>query len=204
MINQKSKNKSRNLSAGFTLVEMLVAIAVFMSVMVVAVGALMSIINANKKNQAIKNVVDNVTFALDSISRDMRSGMNYKCSTDGSSYTTDNCINNATNGVNYIQYTMPDKITNVYYRFLLNSNPQLILGYGNIQKCLGSGCPSINWQSMTAPTSTVNVKNMKFYVLGIGDIARQPRVIITAQGSVITKSGTADFSLQTTVSQRSR
>ena len=110
MMNQRLKNKNRSLLEGFTLVEMLVAIAVFMSVMVVAIGALMSIINANKKNQAIKSVVDNVTFALDSISRDMRSGINYKCSPDGSSYTSDNCINSVSTGINYIQYTMPDKL----------------------------------------------------------------------------------------------
>ena len=72
MANTKLKN-------GFSLVEMLVAIAVFMSVMVVAVSALITIINSNKEAESIKATTDNVTFAIEGISRDMRIGTNYRC-----------------------------------------------------------------------------------------------------------------------------
>ncbi len=185
-------------NTGFTLVEMLVAIAVFMSVMVVAVGALMSIINANKKNQAIKSVVDNVTFALDNISRDMRSGTNYSCSTDGGINYIGNC--SGAGGGNSVRYKSGDGTATIYYKFV--SNPAF--GYGNIQKCTDSGSGCVSWQSMTAPTSTVNITNTIFYVLGTGDVTKQPRVLITTEGKIATRKGIASFTLQSTVSQRSR
>ena len=201
--NKKNKQKS----SGFTLVEMLVAIAVFMSVMVVAVTALISIVNANRKSQAIKSVVDNVTFAIDSISRDMRAGTNYRCgdlSTDNFFIIEGDC----TGGNNGVQYKNPDN-TFTQYRFVsTNKSPT-----ANIQK---RSCPSISscldWKDMTAPISNVNITNMKFYVLGseTGGLERgsriQPRVIITLEGVAgdDAKGTKTTFQIQTTVSQSVR
>jgi hypothetical protein len=81
--------------------------------------------------------------------------------------------------------------------------------------CTKSTCnESINsadWQSITAPTSTVNITNMTFYVLGTASstdpiIANrtQPRVIITIEGDVMSKEGKSSFMLQTSASERSR
>jgi type II secretory pathway pseudopilin PulG len=190
------KGVSLRSKRGFTLVEMLVAIAVFMSVMVVAVGALMTIINVNKKDRAIKSVVDNVSFALDVISRDMRTGNNYQCSNDGNSYNITNCTNAGSPAVSYVA---ADGTTTEYW-FNPSPNP----GDGNIQekKCPGA-CPT-QWVSLTAPTSTVAINNMKFYLFNLNDPTKSPQLLITAQGSVTTQTGSTTFSLQTTVSQRSR
>ena len=203
--NKKNKQKS----SGFTLVEMLVAIAVFMSVMVVAVTALISIVNANRKSQAIKSVVDNVTFAIDSISRDMRSGTDYRCgdlSNDGFLTTVKDC----SGGDNGVQYKEPDG-SYTQYRFV--STDDLPLGKANIQK---RSCPSISscldWQDMTAPISNVNITNMKFYVLGsnasgsVRGSRTQPRVIITLEGVAgdDAKGTKTTFQIQTTVSQSVR
>jgi hypothetical protein len=48
-------------------------------VAVVAVGAFLKIIDANKKSQTLKTAINNVNFALESISREMRVGSNYTC-----------------------------------------------------------------------------------------------------------------------------
>lgn len=64
---------------GFTLVEMIVSLGIFTIVALVAVGALMKIMDANKKSIALKTAVNNMNFTLESISREMRVGSNYYC-----------------------------------------------------------------------------------------------------------------------------
>lgn len=194
----------QNTQKGFTLIEMLVSIAVFMSVLTVALSSLVSIINANKRTQEIKSVVDNVTFVIDSLSRNARNATNYSCSPDGLTYVGD-CIA----GGSYFQYQKDGAPTR--YRFVATP----LFGEGNIQRCDKSICsPGIqsDWQSMTAPTSTVNVTNLTFYVLGTANEnaadatqRTQPRVIITTEGIITERDGTqTKFNLQTTASQRSR
>lgn len=182
---------------GFTLVEMLVAIAVFMIVMTVALGSLISIIDANKKAQSIKNVINNVNFALESISKDMRVGTEYSCDDGAGSYT-----GNCPSGRNGVQYKS-NKNKIVRYRF----TDAPVVGEGNIQRCIMDDISSpCNWTSLTAPTSTVLIKNMKFYVLGVGSVdLEQPRVIITIDGEAGSKEELrTSFNLQTTVSQRAK
>ena len=62
---------------GFTLVEMIVSLAIFTVVAVVAVGALLKITDANRKSQTLKTAINNLNFALESMSREMRVGANY-------------------------------------------------------------------------------------------------------------------------------
>ena len=74
----KLKNKKSN-EKGFTLIEMIVSIAIFIVVAIVAIGALMRVIDANKKSQSLKTSINNLNFALESMSREMRVGSNYHC-----------------------------------------------------------------------------------------------------------------------------
>jgi len=206
---------------GFTLVEMLVAIAVFMIVMTAAVGSLISIIDANRKAQSIKNVVNNINFAIESISKDMRVGTKFFCY-DGSSYTLDgNCPLDGGTGVKYTSGRDRDTAGGndvVHYRFFQNP---IIADAGNIQRCIeisGNNCsnPPVpgnanGWESLTAPTSNVNITNMRFYVLGKGTNGigypvaskKQPRVLMTLEGTAGSKESIkTTFNMQTTVSQR--
>ena len=65
--------------AGFTLVEMIVSLAIFSVVAVIALGALMKIIDANIKAQSLQAAVTNLNFALDTMSRELRTGSTYDC-----------------------------------------------------------------------------------------------------------------------------
>ncbi len=64
---------------GFTLVEMIVSLAIFSIVATVSLGALVSIVSANKKAQTLQSTITNLNFALESMSRDMRVGGKYHC-----------------------------------------------------------------------------------------------------------------------------
>src|SRR3989344_2142786 len=77
--------RTSNLNAGFTLVEMIVAVALFAIVMVVAVAALLSLTAANRKAQAIQSVMNNLNITLDGMVRNIRMGVDYDGSGDCSS-----------------------------------------------------------------------------------------------------------------------
>lgn len=84
---------SRRRSGGFTLIEMIVSLAIFSVVAVIALGAMMKIINANKKAQSLLSAMTNINYALESMSREMRVGSNFSCgdipyNIDSSSYST--------------------------------------------------------------------------------------------------------------------
>ncbi len=197
---------------GFTLVELLVAVAIFTTVAVVAVGSLVTVINSNNQSQSIKSAIDNINFAVDAIARNVRNGSKYVCYKDGQTLGSKDCVT----GGNEISYIPSGSSTGVYYRFAASP----AYGEGNIQECSDVGgqtdsfCTpnSPSWESMTAPTSTVNITNMTFYVVGSDDANNsnytdrtQPRILITAQGLVVSKGKTVtNFTLQTTASRRVR
>ncbi len=70
---------NRHTQTGFTLVEMIVAVAVFSVVATVSVGALLMLIGTNEQLQSEQSVMTNLSFALDSMTREIRTGTWYYC-----------------------------------------------------------------------------------------------------------------------------
>ena len=66
---------------GFTLIEILVALMIFSIVVIVALAALVKIVDANKKSQTIQNAVVNMSFTMESMTRELRTGSTYYCVT---------------------------------------------------------------------------------------------------------------------------
>ncbi len=79
----KTTRKLIRHKSGFTLVEMLVAVALFSVVMLISIGSLLALIDANKRAQGIQSVMNNLNVALDGIVRAMRMGRNYERVNDG-------------------------------------------------------------------------------------------------------------------------
>jgi prepilin-type N-terminal cleavage/methylation domain-containing protein len=77
---QPPKQKLR-ISSAFTLVEMIVSIAIFSIVAVVALGALTKVVASNRKAQSLQSSITNLNFMMDSISRELRLGTYYTCDT---------------------------------------------------------------------------------------------------------------------------
>lgn len=71
--------KGYNVRRGFTLIEMLVAVALFAVVMLVSTAVIFSIIGGNKKAQGINAVSNNLNFAVESMVRDIKTGYGYSC-----------------------------------------------------------------------------------------------------------------------------
>ena len=68
-----------NKTLGFTLIEMIVSLGVFSVVVTTAVGAMLVLISTNQQLQAEQSVMTNLAFALDTMTREMRTGFNYYC-----------------------------------------------------------------------------------------------------------------------------
>ncbi len=66
-------------SRGFTLIEILAALAIFSIVAVIAAGATVAINSVSQKSQAIKLALDNLNFALESMALNITRGAQYEC-----------------------------------------------------------------------------------------------------------------------------
>ena len=172
---------------GFTLIEMVVAVAVFTVVMVAGIGALVSMVDANRKAQSMRTVMDNLNFALENMTRSMRVGLDYHCGQVGDLNTPRDC---AISSESFIAFTNFGGQRTI---FRLNN--------GNIEKSSDLG---VSYLGITAPEITID--ELKFYVQGsVAGDGLQPKILVIVKGSagVIGKSRTT-FSLQTLVSQRLR
>jgi prepilin-type N-terminal cleavage/methylation domain-containing protein len=71
--------KSRAAVKGFTLVELLVASAVFSTVLVIAIGSLFTAQTVNARLQETQVILDSVNLTTEVISRDVRYGSEFHC-----------------------------------------------------------------------------------------------------------------------------
>jgi prepilin-type N-terminal cleavage/methylation domain-containing protein len=83
--------------SGFSLIELIVSLGVFSVVVTTAVGALLALVSANDELQDEQNVMANLSFALDSMTREIRTGTNYFCDSWPNRTDTTNMFNNETN-----------------------------------------------------------------------------------------------------------
>ncbi len=185
-------------TAGFTLVEMIVAVALFAIVMLVSVSTLLALVNANRKAQALQSVINNLSIALDSIARSARMGSVYHgAGGDGSCGGSDyenpsDCINGGT-----ILAFRP-------YGSTPADPPWIYLFDPSTHELKRSVTGSLlDASSITAPEVTID--DLKFYVVGTtpGD-SSQPKIIIIVKGSAGTVGSTArtTFHVQATAVQR--
>lgn len=198
----------------FTLIEMMVSVSIFLVVMVIILGALLSIIDGNKKTQAINSVSNNLNSAIESMVRDIKTGYGYKCGVATPSVIDPDAASgcNATNAENSISFisTISGLPRPVQYWLELD---ELTGRYGikkffcpaNISdpatQCTQGTITNFKEQFVTAPD--INITKLEFYtkVPPLGQ--DQPAVFIVIKGTAyINKTQSSDFSIQTFVSQR--
>src|SRR5574343_405515 len=76
MFNVKDKIKNED---GFTLVELMVATTVFVVIVISSIGSLIALMGASKDSRGLRFSMDNVNFAMESMTRSIRMGVNYYC-----------------------------------------------------------------------------------------------------------------------------
>ncbi len=176
---------------GFSLIEIMVSLAIFSVVAVVASGAFLKIVDAGKKAQALKAVMNNLNYAIESLSRELRTGTGYAC-VNASIDATGNCSDTAITFESQRGDTA-NTADQIVYRY--NSTEQ------SLEKSEDSGS---TYYPVTA--KDVKITSMVFVVTGsqIGD-AIPSKVMIAIQGTTGVKEKLkSDFSLQTSVAERTR
>jgi prepilin-type N-terminal cleavage/methylation domain-containing protein len=179
---------------GFTLIEVLVSTAIFTTVMVMALGALLAMSESDRKAQTLKSVINNLNFSLDAISRSMRTGVNYHCDVSQLPVTAPRDCTQSSSGASSVAFLSAEGQTVKYCR-------------GNGSICSDSGTAELvsknNGAYAPLTSSEVTITNLQFYVAGATDPLLQPHTVILLSGKVqVSVSQTSSFDLQTSVTQR--
>lgn len=163
---------------GFTLIEMMVSVAIFTVIMTVTAATYLNISDVQRKANAIRAINDNVNFAMEVMTREISQGKDFNLANPGCSYAVP---------CGYFDFRDKDD-NQVTYSLQSNSI-----------KRTSPGDPDLYLTS-----SDVVVNGIKFMVMGqeSGD-GLQPMVtiIINAEAGEKLKIKTS-FNLQTTITQR--
>lgn len=165
---------------GFTLIELLVSIALFSIVMTIALGAIVTISDSNKKARSLMSVMNNLNFAVDSMTRSFKSG---EITTSNSGLPGD-CFE--TTEVTYSG--VGDQSRRVQYCWDQDNNW--------LTKAIGGG------SAVPLTSDDVTIEYASFQVFGT-PLNEQPLLVIILEGEVrITEKITSKFSIHTSVAQR--
>jgi prepilin-type N-terminal cleavage/methylation domain-containing protein len=187
---------------GFTLIELMVSLSLFVIVVLAAVSSLYTVNASARRVESMRTVLDNLNFSLESMSRTIRTGDTIVCGGTENSSGSNNCILGVDKGSERLSVNSTlGRNEAIEYRWVLNDE-----GRGRIEKRIqdqGGVWPD-TWVSITAPE--IDVQKFAFYVDGANSVAagdtHQPNVIIFAQGVATTAEDTAPFAVQTYISQR--
>ncbi len=68
---------------GYTLIELIIAVGLFSLVMLLASGAYLVMIGISRQTQSVATGINNLSFALETMTRTIRTGTNYSCDNGG-------------------------------------------------------------------------------------------------------------------------
>lgn len=166
---------------GFSLVELMVASALFMTVVAVAAGSFISVLDASRDSQEFAELMNNVDFALEDMSRNMRVGENY--ASNGS----------LSSGTDSITLNIIEDSSECEISYQLNSST------GRIEKRKDSSCGGYDYLPITS--DQIEITDLTFTGDQVGVPGEQPRVVINIAGQT-EGDMTQTFNLQTSVTQR--
>lgn len=168
--------------SGYTLIELMVAVGLFALVMTLATGAYLIMIGISRQTQGITSGIDNLSFALETMSRTILTGTSYNCGGAG------DCSNGS--------FFSVESSSGHSVVYSLNTNS----GVGVLMQTIDSGTAV-----PLTDSSLVNVKTLTFYAVGTapGD-PTQARVTIVVSGTVQGQSKTTpvSFTVETGATMR--
>ena len=169
----KIKMKTISKNRGFTLIEMMVSVSIFVIVALIVSGVLVQLSAAYKKAQAMRLLMDNLNFALEKINLELREGVNISLSEREG-----------------VQFDRLGGGTFCYKKETIDSRDTLV-------KCAGDCTTCPDPKDMLAEGITLKQLNLKLYRTGY-----KARVIVGVKGEARSWVNLTDFYIQTTASQR--
>jgi len=180
---------------------MMIAISIFLLVVVIGMGALLNANLAHHKSANLRSVLDNLSFTMEDMANNLRTGYSYHCINDTSGFSDlvipsdGNCWGIA---FEYQDGNSSDPTDQwVYY----------VDGDGKLMKTTEAPYNSLtipNKYYQLTPNEVTLFGETSFIISGTQpNDDRQPYVIIRLVGNIKTpRGGTTPFSLQTSVTQR--
>lgn len=188
---------------GFTLVEMLVSLALFTTIATMAVGTLLILINGNSRVVGEQVTLTSLSFALDSMTREIRTGSEYYCGsiaqvTGVGVYGSPTAVQSCTGGNVALSFREAgESITGG------GSDSRIAYYFENnrLWRKVGSSA------AQEIVTNDVLITEGRFVVtgatpLGTGNEIVQPSVTILIEAQASSSDTTKNFTLQSTVTQR--
>lgn len=166
-------------SKGYTLIELMVAMGLFAIIMLLASGAYLIMINLNRQAQGLATGIDNLSFALETMTRGIRTGSNYNCGGAG------DCVSGANS-------------------FSFKDENGVVISYSLAASALQQTKNSVQ-SALTDPSVTVT--SLTFYAFGTKPTAQgdyqQPHVTFTISGTVSSGPGkTQSFTVESGATMR--
>ncbi len=212
--------KLHHTQSGFTLVEMIVSLAIFAIVVTVSVGALLVLVGTNQRLQGEQSVMTNISFALDSMTREIRTGSSYYCISSASASSLSSPFNPASDIDTVFGSSVLDcangNSTNARYHgisfveggdSISGSDNRILYFYDTQEKKLYRRVGGGPAQSIISPE--VNLANFDFFVTGTENLqtsgaaaTRQPTVTLYIRATENADGSGKQFDVQTTVTQR--
>lgn len=175
--------KDKNKKDGFTLVEMMVSVSLFVIVAMVVSVAFVTLANIYRKIQSNRAVIDNINFMMDTISYELREGKEWEVEVG------DTCSNGKPSCYTAISFTRLDDTPSVG-----NDRVTYKLEDQSVYQVVDNGIPV----SLNSPEVRIDA----FEIYTNPDLAASKATIIIHGIAQATPKITTDFTLQTTVSQR--
>lgn len=192
--------------SGFSLIEVLVSLSIFTVVMTIGVGSLMALIAANAQARNTQAVMTNLSYALDSMTREIRTGSDYYCASNSNSLPRSGAnVRNCETGGDALSFneggqSLTEDASSRRIAFRVED--------GVLQRRLGNGDGDGNaneatdWIPVTSPN--IDITTFRFVVTGTqkGE-GEAPTVSIYMEGTAGADEETRSaFNIQTTVVQQ--
>lgn len=189
---------------GFSLIEVLVSLSIFTVVVTISVGSLMVLITANSRAQNMQSLMTNMSYTLDSMTREMRTGADYYCAGYASLPVTGSTVSDCAAGTSAVSFneggqSLTGGASSRRIAFRLQN--------GVIERRLGNGDGDSNvneaedWMSVTS--DEIVITDLRFYVTGTSrtDVIT-PAITLYVKGYGGEDDGSrAEFNVETTIVQ---
>jgi prepilin-type N-terminal cleavage/methylation domain-containing protein len=204
--------KHTHYNKGFTLIEVMVASGLFVVIMIVAIGVLLSVNKSHKTQDAVRTAIDNVSFVMEDMTRNLRLSTAIACPA-GSGTATLSCLpDSLTDGkmarlsleFEGLEGDSTDTGDNIVYWIVDGPEPGATDGY-IVKSTTGYHASETdeNYKRITPAEVAIDTQRSGFTVSGAETLdGKQPRIIIRLYGTVTYQSTVVPFNIQTTVSSR--
>ena len=190
------QHATHNTKRGYTIIETMIAVSLFIIIVMIGMNALLNANLLHQKSQNMRSIMDNLSFVMEDMGRNLRTGYNYDCIPSGGT-VPGVAIPTSGQSCGGIAFK-PAGVGNIWV-YYIGANPNNP-GTSSIFKV-------VDGVTVQLTPNEVSINSVSgFSVTGalppsLGDL-QQPFVTIRLIGSITLNKIITPFTLQTSVSQR--